>query len=128
MDDVEFTDDQMTLEELGAYEDITGESWLIANPVQTVKHATAFITVGLARAGLSDEEIVGRLAGLTREDLKGMFTFEPDEKAVAAMRAATEGGGDPAVPLDLSTVSSVVSSSGVSAGGSGHRKRRARSA
>lgn len=110
LDEVEFSSDDLTLEELEAVEETSGEPWSMLNPVRSVKSAKALLAVALMRAGVPDEEIGQRLGALTVKDIKDVFDWEEDSSG----------------PLGVATSSG--SSSGPRGGSPGARRKSAKSA
>ena len=117
VDGVKFNSDDMTVEELGEVEKISGVPWSIANPLREVTVAKAFVAVALLR--VDGDHAADKLAGLTLRDLKDAFEWVDDEGQ------GVEEELDPSAPPPPST--SRNSSASGQAGG-GRRAKHVKSA
>jgi hypothetical protein len=117
--DVKYSSDDFTLDELGRIEAETETPWSIANCLREIKVARAFLGVVFDRAGIDRSE----LPKLTLGQIKGVFAYEadPDDEPVTEDE---EGDPDPLGGRSTSRRSS----GGARAGSAGRRKKHAGSA
>jgi hypothetical protein len=108
---VELDSDDMTIEELGEVEKVSGVPWSIANPMREIAVAKGFIAVMLLRSGKSEAEVVEALKALTLRDLKAAFEYRSDEGG------ETPGEGEEPDPSRPSGSTSRASSRGGRGGG-----------
>lgn len=76
---MEFSSDDFLIEDLGAVEKATGESWAIANPLRNVAVAKAFLAAAMLRTGRPEAEVESALTLVKLRQLKKAFTYVDDD-------------------------------------------------
>jgi hypothetical protein len=102
-DGVQLDADDMTVEELGEVERISGVPWSIANPLREVKVAKAYIAVALLRTGRDKSEVASRLAALRQRDLKGVFDWREDDQEGQGEQEELDPSDPPPAPTSASS-------------------------
>lgn len=90
--------DDMTVEELGEVERISGTPWSIANPLREVTVAKAFAAVVLLRSGVPEKEVPARLTTLTARDLKNAFEWVEDDAEAEGEHEEPDPSAPPPAP------------------------------
>jgi hypothetical protein len=102
-DGVQLDADDMTVEELGEVERISGVPWSIANPLREVKVAKAYVAVALLRAGRDKSDVAGQLTALRQRDLKGVFDWRDDDQEGQGEQEELDPSDPPPAPTSPSS-------------------------
>lgn len=81
VDGIEFNSDDFLIEDVGAIEKASGESWYICNPLVSVAVGRAFLAAALLRSGRTPDVVEKYLTTTMRlGELRKAFTFLPDDE------------------------------------------------
>lgn len=94
--------EDLTLDELEAIETVTGTSWVLLNPWQSMKVAKALLAVALTRSGVADEVAREKIGGLTSRAIQA-DTFTHVEDGADLPTSYTDGQPDPKAAAEPET-------------------------
>jgi hypothetical protein len=80
VDGIEFNSDDFLIEDVGAIEKASGDSWYICNPLVSVAVGRAFLAAALLRSGRTPDVVEKYLTTMRLGELRKAFTFQPDDE------------------------------------------------
>lgn len=72
----------LTLEEIGSLETISGQPWALINPLASIRSAKAYLAIFAIREGQSEDVVIKGLDTLTLREIRGSFEYVDDERPV----------------------------------------------
>jgi hypothetical protein len=95
VDGLEFNSDDLLIEDVGAIEKASGESWYIANPLVSIAVGRAFLAAAMLRSGRTPDVVEKYLTSMKLGELRRAFTFVPDDEPGGEVEEVDPSGPPP---------------------------------